>query len=302
MYGSIVLDPESQEQHTWKRGHGVLHNLSMISRVMSDYQEDDESSVSWELVLLLSAEFLSFAVVLLPLIPQDDTAKSMGAFWDQYRLVSLAACLPYVALTVPVAIGYYWFLSGVKINILVWMTIVLSLAFVCHIASVTTDPRGVFVGTMSLAVYLLILTGCIGFRVNFVRLNSVWVFVFALLWPIIVFLPIYLVQGLSLESTIGSCIATGTASVFLTCELRLMENGMQVSELETSDPFTRAIWVNCATWRFLVQVCILGQKVAFHIFARCLHALAMGWRWIITLCARRTPSHWLTPQTIKRII
>ena len=113
--------------------------------------------IAWELVLLLAAEFLSFAVVLTPLIVDNASDREIETFWRTYSLLALAACGPYILLTTPVAAGYSWFVQRWPLNLVTWLFIILSLACVVHIASVPTDPRGVFIGCCSITSYLLLL-------------------------------------------------------------------------------------------------------------------------------------------------
>jgi hypothetical protein len=302
MYGSVVPDPESREHNKWRGVQHITRNTSTVTRFPSVMGPDRMSSISWELILLLSAEFLTFGIVLLPLISDDEDAYLMNAFWKEYELVSIAACVPYICLTVPIAVGYHWFLKSTHINMLVWATIVASLAFVCHILSVITDPRGIFLGNCCLAGYMLVLAAASGVRMRCIQLDSGWLFLFALIWPPCVFLPVYSVGGLTVNSTIGSCIATVLCSIFLTSELRLVNKGVTLPSSYGNyiDPFTVAIWINCGTWRFLLQLLILIQKLFFHSIGLCFQWLGNAWRWTVSLFAQRAPTNWLTPPTLKR--
>ena len=246
--------------------------------------------ISWQLVLLVCAEFLAFATVVVPLLPHDEYENNIETFWDNYSWIAAATCVPYILLTLPVAVGYTWFVQGWPLNAITWMVIVCSLASVVHIASVATDPRGVFLGCCSISLLLCVLSLLRLFdKLSFSK--SPIAFVLALIWQSVVFLPIYFVGALGPYSTLGSAVASVICSVCLIAEFRLIENQTSVpmesptrtdeqsqprsnnpasklsksfsslKSLTVQDPFTMSVWVNCASWRFLFQSVILAQKI-----------------------------------------
>ena len=259
--------------------------------------------ITWKLIVLLSAEFLSFADVVIPLISKDDGSMEISNFWEKHSLIALAACAPYILVTAPIAMGYNWYIRKWPWNLLVWIIIVLSLAFVCHIASVTTDPQGVFVGTCSISLLLLFLGATRSFR-NRKKINP---YLICFLWQLIIFFPMYFTHTLTMWTSICSGIASIVTSWFLQSELRLMENGQVVivghDQEKDDDPFIVAIWINCATWRFMVQGIIICQKIFFQFLSIIVvSVLVVGWKWIISKFAKKTPKIWLTPETLQRII
>ena len=255
--------------------------------------------IAWELVLLLAAEFLSFAVVLTPLIVDNASDREIETFWRTYSLLALAACGPYILLTTPVAAGYSWFVQRWPLNLVTWLFIILSLACVVHIASVPTDPRGVFIGCCSITSYLLLLVVVVYFE----KFPSFVDFFFAIFWHLIAFLPAYLAGAITGGSALGGWAASALCCVYFGAELRLVRSGAVIglsSAHSLRDPFTVGVWINCATWRFLVQLLILSQKFFFQSLSLLGAGIVKGWRKVVSAIVRLTPAQWFTPVTVPR--
>lgn len=289
------------------------------------------ADISWQLLLLVSAEFLLFATVVVPLLPNDNWGDSVSNFWLDYSWIAAATCLPYILLTLPVAVGYTWFIQAWPWNGLVWLIIVGSLASVVHIASVATDPRGVFCGCCSISGLLILFSAL---RIFFPSAASFaktpLAFVVAVVWQTAVFVPIFFASALSSFSALGAGIASLVCSVCLIAEFRLIENKTSVlavkhgskpiehrlsdlsrmsSQIEAEifaeplvDPFTWAIWVNCASWRFLFQSLILLQKLVLQFFLASVLALVWLWKQVVTCFARRVDPKWLTPTIVGKFV
>lgn len=280
--------------------------------------------VSWQLLLLMAAEFLLFAAVVVPLLPNDNWGTSVSDFWLHYSWIAAVTCFPYIFLTLPVAVGYTWFIQKWPWNTIVWACIVVSLASVVHIASVATDPRGVFVGCVSIACLMILFSGLALFdRISFAK--SPIAFLIGFVWQTAVFLPVFFFGALGTFSSVGAGCASLICSVMLISEFRLIENrtSVLVTEVNESpddlfddsiksanatitatliDPFTQAIWINCASWRFLFQSLILLQKIILQFFL----AIVLGIVWLskrlFSCFARRVDPKWLTPTIVGKLI
>lgn len=263
--------------------------------------EKNRSAVTWELVLLMTSEFLTFALLLTPLIPDTETSRDIESFWRTYRFLALAACVPYLLLTAPVAIGYTWVLRRWPTSIIVWSVVVLSLGTVVQIASVSTDPRGVFVGTCSIGGYLMLLSLLTYY--DTIRYSKPTAFALGFFWHCAVFVPVYFTDGVSLYSSIGSATASIVCTTFIVAELRIMESGSLIglSAGERYDPFTLAIWTNCGSWRFVVQVYIFCTKLFFQCLELFFGGIIKAWRFIVSKFVQCTPSQWFTPKTARKV-
>lgn len=204
-------------------------------------------------------------------------------------------------LTAPVAAGYTWVIQRWPWNMIVWIVVVLSLGSVVHISSVATDPRGVFVGLCSISGYLLFLTVLVYYGAIFFKKPTA--FAIGICWQICVFLPIYFVQGLTLYSCIGSGITSVICCTFFAAELRLIENEtVGLGYLDNQDPFSVCIWINCAGWRFFVQILILFNKIVLQFLLALLKGLLSVGRFVVAKFAEVTPSRWYTPRTAQKVV
>ena len=283
--------------------HEIIGNPSSIPSVGSSSVSSmtKKSIITWELLILLTSEFLVFSLLLTPLIPDNSTTRDIESFWTSYTLLAFAACAPYILLTAPVAAGYTWIIQKWPWNMIVWIIVVLSLGSVVHISSVRTDPRGVFVGLCSISSYLLFLTVLVYYRAIFFKRPTA--FAIGIVWQICVFLPIYFVQGLTLYSCIGSGISSVICCTFFAAELRLIENETVVlGYLDTNDPFSVCIWINCASWRFFIQMFILFNKILLQLILAILRGFLKVGKFIITKFVQITPSRWFTPKTAQKVV
>ena len=282
--------------------------------------EDKFTPISWQLLMLVSAEFLLFGTVVVPLLSNDGWGMSVSSFWESYSWIAAGTCLPYIFLTLPVAVGYTWFIQKWPWNAVVWAGIVVSLASVCHIASVATDPRGVFVGLCSIATMLFCFSILRMFdKISFAK--SGISFVVAFVWVAAFFLPVYFVSALGPHSSLGGALATLICSVCVIAEFRLIENQTSIvspSEppkqfarstsslpdcgIYVQDPFTLAIWINCASWRFIFQSVILFEKVFLQGLLAVIIGVQWAWKRTLSCFARRVEPKWLTPTIVGKVI
>jgi hypothetical protein len=298
----------------------------------------DLLDISWELILLLSAEFLIYGLAEIPLMSSESDAVNETNFIKDNRWLTPTVLSVYILLTLPVAMGYNWFIQQWPLDLIVMLGIYTSLAAVCHLASVYSNPSGVFVGCCSLSLFLFILSivkFCIPLGNKFFSFSNIYLALIGIAWHVIVFLVIYLVGGILTPFTcLGSAIVAVVVTIFILAELRLIENKICVfftqhdnridrkqagfpppsisviarAEAEVRkerilerDPFTLAIWINCATWRFLIQLAILLQKIIFEIVSLFFLSLLAIWRFIVSLFAQRTPGNWLAPETVRKL-
>ena len=312
----------------------------------------EQLTISWELILLLSAEFLTFGLVEVPLLSFDSDAQAEITFIKENRWLSPTVLAAYVLLTLPIAMGYNWFIQKWPIDLLVMLGIYTSLGAVCHVSSVYTNPEGVFVGCLSVSSFLFTLS-IVKFFISpnnkYFLFSKLYIALVGILWQTTVFLTLYLVGDvLTPKSCLGSGLVSLGVTLFIIAELRLIENRIcvfftnqdkrlmnkqirrksvtrsfstlqipppqetisQIMRKESAaekgrilerDPFTLVIWINCATWRFLVQFILLLQKLIVEFISIFFLSLLAIWKWIVSLFAKKTPGEWLTPETLKKI-
>ena len=334
------------------------------SNATADATVLDQLDISWELIMLLSAEFLLYGLVEIPLLSLESDAVAEANFIKENVWLAPTVLTAYVLLTLPIAMGYNWFIQQWPLDLVVMLGIYTSLAAVCHVASVYTNPAGVFVGCISLSLFLFILS-IIKTLVNsdnkIFRFSKMYIAIAGILWQVLVFLTLYLIGDvLSPITCLGSGIVAIGVTIFILAELRLIENKIcvfftlqdrrtannkltnkgvtrsftsfvsrigrdrdhpdspgppekttsAVARTEKShekakilerDPFTLAIWINCATWRFLVQIILLLQKLIVEFFSIIFLSIIAVWRWIVSLFAQKTPGDWFTPETVRKL-
>lgn len=278
--------------------HAVERACSLELGHYHDFESNRDHSVPWNLVLLLSAEFTVFAILLTPLLPDTAVRAAIENFWAEYSLLALAAVGLYVVLTAPVAAGHMWVVQRWPLNLVAWILVVLSMGSVVHISSVSTDPRGIFLCCVSLASFLLV---CTVLRISY---DSWLVFLVALLWQVLVFVPSALAQLVTGTSAYVSPICCAVVAVFLVAELRLIEKraviGLEDNGGVWYDPFSVSVWINCGTWRFLVQVVIFAEKTLFHATMYMGHLVVVGWQWLVSTVFGCVPTAWWSPLHIEK--
>jgi hypothetical protein len=276
--------------------HAVEHDPIMLEPGLEEVDAPHFPGVPWHLVLLLSAEFTAFALLLTPLLPDTAQRASIEDFWLQHSLIALAAFGLYVLLTAPVAVGHVWLVQRWPLSLVAWLLMTVSVGAVVHILSVSTDPRGIFVGCISVSSFLLLVALLRVFEC--MRFDS-WVpFVAAVFWPLLFFLPADLCELVSGKSAIGSPIASVVVAVFVLAELRLIEQGTLIGMGRGDlwrDPFSVSVWINCGTWRFLVQGVILLEKLLFHLTSFCARLLGRRWQCFVSTVFGCIPTAWWSP-------
>jgi FtsH-binding integral membrane protein len=291
MYGNL-----RQAAGTVERFKPPAHQKVMI------HQSPPISNIlEWELIMLLSAEFLAFAALLTPLLPDTEMRDQIEKFWFSHSLLSLAALSLFIMLTVPVSAGYTWFIKRWPWNMVTWMLIVVSMGSALHIVSVVTDPRGIFLGCVVVGTILLAFSALR--MLNRIKFTGYVSWLSSAVWLAAVFLPVCLTHQLSLWSTYGSPAAAVVTMTFILAEFRLMETGTTFGLVPSvNDPYTLSIWLNCAVWRFLVQLGLLLIKWSLHLAVWILKTVWASIKWTISALLSLVPRRWWTPtQTVNRL-
>jgi hypothetical protein len=112
-----------------------------------------------------------------------------------------------------------------------------------------------------------------------------------------VFVFIGFVRGLSLVSTAGAGSVTTVICVFLLSELRMIEMGSVVglSDSDQRDPFTVSVYINCASWRFMLQLLILVQKFFLNLIYSMVYGVINAWRLVVMFLFNLMPARWWSP-------
>jgi hypothetical protein len=259
------------------------------------------SVLEWELLMLMSAEFIAFAALIAPLVPETDTRTVIEKFWSQHYLISLVALGVFVAITLPISAGYMWFVQKWPWNMVTWLLVVVSIGSALHIVSVLTDPRGTFVGCISVGTLLLFFS--LLRLVNKVIFTGFFVWLLSFIWLAIVYLPICLLNVLHSWSLYIAPVLTAGTVLFVLAELRLMETGTTVGFFPSaSDPYTLSVWVNCGVWRFFIQFLTLVIKQTFHGLVWLVSTIWKTFKWCISSMFGLVPTRWWTPtQTVDRL-
>jgi hypothetical protein len=68
-----------------------------------------------------------------------------------------------------------------------------------------------------------------------------------------------------------------------------------------TDPFTLSVWINCAIWRFLIQLLVLIQMIIIEFFGLIMLGLTTLWKRIVSAFAKQHRDLF-TPATVKKIV
>ena len=295
MYGSLKHAAESEGPFAMQ---ATVHSFELSH--ISDEPEETRL-LGWELIMLLSAEFLIFALILTPLLPDTDSRDSIESFWSLHPWVSLATFGVFFLITIPVAAGYTWFILRWPFNMCVWVLVVVSVGATVHICSVFSDPRAVFLDAIAISCMLFVFS--VVRMAGWVRFTGIGPWILATASLVVVFLPATLGRLLTVPSIYSAPATALVCAVFILAEFRLIERGA-VFALTSSenDPFTLSVWVNCGIWRFLVQLAFLVLKFALHAT---IWIISTGWRsvkWTVASLFSLVPRRWWTPsQTVDRL-
>jgi hypothetical protein len=299
MYGNLKHAVEEKATELDDEETGLAES-DILSTGLTSSRLEISDTLSWELLMLLSAEFLIFSLLLSPLLPYSDMQGSIETFWLEYPFSSLVTFGIFFLLTIPVAAGYTWFVRKWPWNMVTWFMVVGSVGATVHIVSVLTNPRGTFVMTTGIGGLLFVF--------SILRLLDVLLFTGFTPWLVsiaclaICFLPICLVGLLSFPTVYVAPLCGLGISLFFLAELRLMEIGATVNAKLLKDPFTVCVWVNCAMWRFLVQVALLGIKLLLHATIWLLAFMWKSVKWTIASLFSLVPRRWWTPgETVDRL-
>lgn len=295
MYGSLKHAADAEGPFSLEE---AMHSFQIEHK--SDTSEETPL-LGWELIMLLSSEFLIFALILTPFLPDSDSQGAIASFWTENPFVSLGTFAVFLLITIPVSAGYTWFILRWPFNMLVWAFVVLSVGATVHICSVFTDPKAVFVEAIAISAMLLVFS--FSRMIGMIRFTGVAPWVLAAGSLVIVFMPMALGDLLTSPSVYAAPAAAAVCAVFIIAEFRLIERGATFALISSkNDPFTLSVWVNCGIWRFLVQLASLLLKLALHAS---IWLLSSGWRtvkWCVASLFSLVPRRWWTPwQTVDRL-